>query len=258
LFSALLAGAGHPLATAILATVAAVAWLVLTYAIPLCLLLARSRDSVLRGVNGTWLLWVVSTQSLAVCAGLLARTWPARAGLLGAAAAGLWGTGVVLYLVLVVLIVLRWLAFPMTPAELGPPYWILMGATAISVLAGAQLLALPHGLAVYRLAATYISGCCYVLWAFGTWWIPLLVILGAWRHLKWRWPLTYETALWSMVFPLGMYSAASFAFGQVTHLAFLAPVARAMLWVAVAAWVAVGTGGAFSLKRRLAGGQAAR
>jgi hypothetical protein len=48
--------AGHPLATAILAGVAAAAWLVLTYGVPASLLLTRPHDSVLGGVNGTWLL----------------------------------------------------------------------------------------------------------------------------------------------------------------------------------------------------------
>ena len=60
--------AGHPLATAILAGVAAAVWLLLTYGVPASLLVARTHDSVLGGVNGTWLLWVVSTQSLSVVA----------------------------------------------------------------------------------------------------------------------------------------------------------------------------------------------
>ena len=65
-----LAAAGHPLATAILAGVAAAVWLGLTYGVPAGLL-ARSRDSVLGDVNGTWLLWVVATQSLSLVASTL-------------------------------------------------------------------------------------------------------------------------------------------------------------------------------------------
>lgn len=48
-----------------------------------------------------------------------------------------------------------------------------------------------------------------------------------------------EPDLWSVVFPLGMYSAATFAFGAVAGLGFMEPLSRVMLWVAVAAWVAV-------------------
>ena len=32
----------------------------------------------------------------------------------------------------------------------------------------------------------------FALWASGTWWILLLTVLGLWRHLRRRWPLTYE------------------------------------------------------------------
>jgi len=77
------------------------------------------------------------------------------------------------------------------------------------------------------------------LWAFGTWWIPLLVILGLWRHARRHWPLTYEATLWSVVFPLGMYSVATLTFGKVAHLAFMKPLVRVMFWVAVAAWALV-------------------
>jgi len=251
------AAAGHPVVTAALAAAAAVVWLALTYAVPAGLLLARERDSVLGGVNGTWLLWVVGTQSLAISATALAVSWAAAANWLSVLAAALWGVGIVLYLMLVALILLRWLTVPMTPAALGPPYWILMGATAITVRAGAQLLAFPPGLPAIGAVSGLVSGFSFVLWSFGTWWVPLLIILGLWRHVRQHWPLAYETALWSVVFPLGMYSAATFAFGHVTGLAFMEPAARAMLWVAVAAWAAVAAGGLASLARLARGPVAA-
>jgi tellurite resistance protein TehA-like permease len=116
---------------------------------------------------------------------------------------------------------------------------ILMGATAIIVLAGARILGLPPALAVVRATAGFVEGFSFALWAFGTWWIPLLVVLGFWRHIRHHWPLSYEPALWSVVFPLGMYSVAMLTFGKVAHLAFMEPLSRFMLWVAVTAWVAV-------------------
>jgi tellurite resistance protein TehA-like permease len=127
----------------------------------------------------------------------------------------------------------------MTPQALGPPYWILMGATAITVLAGAEILVLPGTLPEVRATAGFVGGFSYALWAFGTWWIPLLVILGFWRHVRQQWPLTYEPSLWSVVFPLGMYSVATLAYGQAAGIAFMAPLARFMIWVAVAAWILV-------------------
>jgi len=138
-----LSDAGHPLATAIRAAVAAAVWLALTYDVPAGLLLTRAHDSVLSGVNGSWLLWVVSTESIALTATVLVPAWPSQARLLASVATGLWSLGLVLYLLLVSLILLRWLTVLMTPQALGPPYWILMGATAITVLAGAVERGLP-------------------------------------------------------------------------------------------------------------------
>jgi tellurite resistance protein TehA-like permease len=246
-----LALAGHPLGTAILAGVAAAVWLVLTYGVPASLLLTRAQGSVLGGVNGSWLLWIVATQSLSIAAAILAPAWPAQTALLAPVAAGLWCVGLLLYLMIVTLILLRWLTVPMTPATLGPPYWILMGATAISVLAGARDLALPADILVVRATAGFIEGFTFALWAFGTWWIPLLVILGLWRYIRRHWPLTYEPTLWSFVFPLGMYSVATLTFGKAAHLAFMEPLARFMLWVAVAAWALVAAAFLARLARHL-------
>ena len=50
--------------------------------------------------------------------------------------------------------------------------------------------------------------------------------------------------MWSVVFPLGMYSVATLTFGKVAHLAFMEPLSRFMLWVALTAWVAVAELGA--------------
>ena len=62
-------------------------------------------------------------------------------------------------------------------AELPSPYWVFMGATAISVLAGAQILRLPPGPLVGAVHAV-VGGLSVVLWAVGTWLIPLLLALG--------------------------------------------------------------------------------
>ncbi|MBV9450450.1 MAG: tellurite resistance/C4-dicarboxylate transporter family protein [Streptosporangiaceae bacterium] len=246
-----LAAAGHPLATAILSGLAAAVWLVLTYGLPAWLLVGRAQDSVLGGVNGGWLLWVVGTQSISVAASTMVSAWRSQSALLATIGIALWSVGLLLYLLLVSLILLRWLTIPMTPEALGPPYWILMGATAITVLAGADILRLPATLPVRQAAGGFVEGFSFAMWAFGTWWIPLLIVLGIWRHVGHHWPLTYEPPLWSVVFPLGMYSVATLTFGKAAHLTFMGPLARFMIWVALAAWLLVATSfGVRSASRR--------
>ncbi len=114
----------------------------------------------------------------------------------------------VLYLLIAVMVAIALMQYPVQPAELTPPYWVFMGATAISVLAGALILRLPRaplGGAVHGV----VAGLSVVLWAFGTWLIPLLLVLGAWRHLLRHVSLAYEPGMWSIVFPVGMYGGAS-------------------------------------------------
>jgi hypothetical protein len=85
---------------------------------------------------------------------------------------------------------------------------LLMGAAAISVLAGARILLSSPSVAIRQAISPFVAGTSFVQWVFGTWWIPSPVAMGIWRHVPRRWPLRYESARWSVVFPLGMYSLA--------------------------------------------------
>jgi tellurite resistance protein TehA-like permease len=62
--------------------------------------------------------------------------------------------------------------------------------------------------------------------------------LTLWRYLLRRDRLGGESLDWSAVFPLGMYSAATFHLVNVVDLPFLHPLAAAFFWLALAAWAA--------------------
>lgn len=234
--------AGHPAVAAGLGVAGAAAWALLNYGLPWSVV-TRAHRPVLRDFNGTWFIWVVATQSLSiVAAGLVAHTASAAGKrYLAETAACLWGVGIVLYLVLVVIIILRLLVVEVTPKEMGPAYWIAMGATAISVRAAAGLLGLPASAGGFPMAGLrpFVLGASFVLWSFGSWWIPLLVLFGLWRHVLRHFPLSYEPRLWSMVFPLGMYTVASYSLGRAGGFAFMVTIAKVWVWVAVAAWAGV-------------------
>jgi tellurite resistance protein TehA-like permease len=234
--------AGHPVVSAGLGLAAGATWVVLNYGLPWSVV-ARAHRPVLRDFNGTWFIWVVGTQSLSiVAAGLVPHAGTqAHERYLAEAAVCLWGLGTVLYLVLVVIIVLRLMVVEVTPREMGPAYWITMGATAISVRAAAGLLVLPASTGGFPMGElrSFVLGTSMVLWSFGSWWIPLLVLFGLWRHVLRRFPLTYEPRLWSMVFPLGMYTVASYTLGKAGGLTFMVTIAKVWVWVGVAAWVGV-------------------
>ena len=229
---------GHRPATALLAVVSAGAWALLSYGVPAQLILGPRPQPVLAGVNGTWFIWVVGTQSIAIAAAVLERAeHGSTARALALIATLMWSVGVVQYLVVAGMVLIRLLLLEITHEDLSPPYWIAMGATAITVLAGARLLemrATPITIATRPM----ITGLSVVLWAFGTWLVPMLLVFSLWGfHVSGR--LHYRPPLWSVVFPLGMYSAASMEIGRVARLPLIHDIGRYAAWVAVAAWTIV-------------------
>ena len=229
-----LAADGHSWATVCLLIAAVLAWLVLNYGVPLMLITRHGAQPALSGANGTWFIWVVGTQSLAVSATAL----PSPPAAVVALSVACWSVGVVLYVVIAALVLTSLLQYPVRPAELSPAYWVFMGATAISVLAGAQILLLPADPLVTA-ARPVIAGLCVILWAFGTWLIPFLLGMGVWRHLIRRVKLSYEPALWSIVFPVGMYGVASHELGKALHVSWLATLGSDEAWLALAVWAVV-------------------
>ncbi|WP_162144865.1 tellurite resistance/C4-dicarboxylate transporter family protein [Arthrobacter castelli] len=225
---------GHVVAFTVLAVFGAAVWLLLTYALPARVLLVHGDRSVLNDVNGSWFLWVVGTQSVATSAAIGARHFHPE--VMSAVAVGLWGVGIALYMIIATLVTLRMLVRENPPSGLSPVYWIYMGATAISVLAGSRILLLPEDLSVMRATEHFVSGMSFLLWSLGMWWIPLLIVFGIWRHGIRRVPVTYEAALWSIVFPMGMYSVASILYGATRSMEFMVRVGQTGIWVAALVW----------------------
>lgn len=234
--------AGQQLLAMILGSFAALLWLTLTYGLP-SFIVAGAHRPIFRELNGTWLIWVVATQSLAIVASGLAAVSKIYvvAKVMPDVAVFFWGVGVMLYLVLIVMIFFRLLLVKITPAEMGPAYWIAMGATAISARAAAGILMLkgPYAHVIVADLGPFLIGLSVVLWTFGTWWIPLLILFGIWRYFIRGYSRAYEPRLWSVVFPLGMYAVASYTLGSVAQLDFMVVIARVWIWVGIGTWLIV-------------------
>jgi tellurite resistance protein TehA-like permease len=213
-------------------------WLVVMYGFFLAVIAKKRKPALGDGLNGSWLIAAVATQSVSVLASLLAPTSAQPEPRLFAALS-LYLLGGFLYLVLITLIVHR-LAFLALPAEaLTPPYWINMGAVAITTVAG-SLLVLHAG--EWRLLAElrpFIAGLTLLFWAAASWWIPLLVGLSLWRHVFERQPLRYDPQLWAMAFPLGMYTVATHRISTALDLPFLDAIPAVSIYVALAVWAAL-------------------
>jgi len=228
---------GSPRLAWALWAIALALWLLFTYAVFAALTVKEEKPSLERGINGAWLLAVVATQSIAVLSTLLAAREPAPFRLqLNFLALSMWLWGGMLYLWLMSMIFYRYTFFRLSPGDLTPPYWINMGAMAISTLAGALLVANAAQAPLLQSLLPFLKGFTVFYWATGTWWIPMLLVLGVWRYVYKRHPLRYDPLYWGAVFPLGMYAAATHEMALVLELDFLGFLPPAFFWIALAAW----------------------
>jgi tellurite resistance protein TehA-like permease len=160
-----------------------------------------------------------------------------------------WLGGGMLYLWIISMIFYRYTFFVLTPSDLAPPYWINMGAAAISTLAGTMLIGAAAQSPVLGQVLPFLRGMTLMWWATATWWIPMLLILGVWRHVYRRFPLRYDPLYWGAVFPLGMYTACTARLSQSIEAPFLFAIPRVFIYLALAAWALALAG----MLRRLGG-----
>jgi len=224
----------HPHAMA-LWIVAAVLWVVFTYAVFTAITVRDPKPTLSEGINGGWLVAVVATQSLVVL-GAFAAPRVGRSETVALMLVSLWLAGGMLYIWMISLIFYRYTFFRFLPSDLMPPYWINMGAMAISTLAGALLILIAGRSQLLTAVLPFLKGFTLFYWATATWWIPMLLVLGVWRHVVRRFPLRYDPLYWGLVFPLGMYATASYRLGEALSLNVLFTIARGFMVIAIIAW----------------------
>jgi tellurite resistance protein TehA-like permease len=207
-------------------------------------------------VHGGWLIAIVGTESLVILGSLVAPGLGALGPSVFVLIHMLWGVGLGLYAIFVVLFAQRIFFVDVAPGDITPLLWVVMGAAAIATNAGSTLILSDTHMPFLVSMRPFIDGVTLLLWAWATWWIPLLVLFGIWKHGVCRVPITYAPALWSLVFPLGMYALASLRLSLAADFAPLRLLSHGMVWIALAAWIATAVGLALASWRSLRGAQA--
>ncbi len=216
-------------------------WLVVMYGFFTAVTIRARKPSLAAGINGAWLIAAVATQSIVVLRGTLdtATAPPEPIQFLSLV---MFMIGSMLYLAIIPLIFYRLTFVRLASRDFSPPYWINMGAVAISTLAGSILILRAETWPLLGPVLPFLRGFTIFFWAVASWWIPFLFALMAWRYLWQKDRLVYEPAFWGMVFPLGMYTTSTFQLSRALDLGFLLVLPQTFIYVALAAWLAAMAG----------------
>jgi len=228
-------------------------WILLIYSIFTAFIFKETKPSLAEGIHGGWLLVVVATQSVSVLGGLLVPQFELFYREILFFTLAMWLIGGMLYIWMISLIFYRYIFFKVSLSDLSPPSWITMGAMAISTLAGTTLITNETRSILLQEMLPFLKGFTIFFWATGSWWIPVLIIGGIWRHIYKRYKFIYDPLYWGLVFPLGMYAAATFQLSTVVTLPFLYEMSRFFIYVALLAWTATFFGLVHSLLSKFIG-----
>ena len=234
-----------------------VCWLILLYSI-LINLIAYKSEPIEKVVDGTTLLIVVSTQSVALLGSTLAGTFGTNSQLTLFLSWAFWASGFILYLIIITLVSYRLIFKTIEPKDWTGPYWICMGAAAITTLAGATLVTKFTSSTNWQDLIIFTKGITLMTWAIGSWWIPILLFMDVWSfsrsdsdispkppiwlkafpwlRLAFNKFNSYDTPSWGRVFPLGMYTVCTIALVKITPFGFLIVIPKYWGWFALAIW----------------------
>ncbi|MCG3109157.1 hypothetical protein L3N51_01447 [Metallosphaera sp. J1] len=217
----------------VLWSVSLVLWVILQYYF-LFTLTVRSDKGGIQDVNGLWLLLPVSTLTLSVLSVDLSTLVSPLifAGLIT------YFVGWVTYLVVTVLIASRLFLTRVGAEDMIPAYWINGGFPALASLSSSLLLLHSSpGYPVLLELRDFLLGSGILVWAYGTWWMPLLFLLFVWKHVGGHISfLKYDFQFWSAVFPIAVYDLGTYFTARVSGIPGVSLISYMFAYISVILW----------------------
>jgi tellurite resistance protein TehA-like permease len=217
---------------AVLFILSVLLWIIFTFTFVCIAITEAEKPELEKSINGNWLLITVSAESLSVLAAIISSHVAISESAMLFISLCFYLLGFLFYVVLITLIFFRLFFLRVRPQEFEPPYWIDMGAAAIISMAGMTLA--EHLPEAFKDFIPFVNTSALLSWAISTWWIPVVITLELWHHryVPWR----YQPAYWSLVFPLGMYTASTGKIAEVLQFSFLKPIPQVFIFIALLAW----------------------
>ncbi|MBS1588568.1 MAG: tellurite resistance/C4-dicarboxylate transporter family protein [Bacteroidetes bacterium] len=212
-------------------------WTVFSYGFLFKMVRRNRKHSLYQGIDGAWLLLVVSLEGLSILSNLLAEIHPPIHELLFLIALGFHLLGMWFYLTIIMLLFYRLLFLPWRDLDFNASYWITMGAASIITLAGSMFIqSLPQSNLLDSIIPS-IKVATIFFWVVACWWIPLLVYLEIEKlhHTSFR----YHAGSWSFVFPLGVFTMCTWHLAQVMQIPYLKLIPEKTIFLAWIAWIVV-------------------
>lgn len=230
-----LALSGNDQLSFFLAVVGILSTLILIYGI-FCVLFFHAHASI-QQISPYWLLLAIAGHS---CDIVLATLW--TEGVLTQPfvlllACFFWTFAFFSYVLFMALNLYRMFFIPFEGKDLNPSYWTCMGAAAIAVFGASKLILVPNPPEFLIAIRPFFKGLTLLLWCWGTAWIPILALMLAWKYAYYKIRFYYEPSLWAIVFPLGMYTLATYLIQKSVSLDLVQGLVPIFLWTTVFVWL---------------------
>ncbi len=205
--------------------------IILVYFI-LSVLIFHNKLSLHKSINASWLFMTVGCQSVVIILSQLFQKEMLIHHFWIILAQTIWIFGLIVYVIFFVYILNHLFFKSFSGKDFSPVYWISMGAMAITIVASDGL----------KTINPFISGMAIVLWGWATALIPLLILSEAIKYWVFKEPVKYQPALWSMVFPMGMYTVATYIISRNPGFEILVKCLPIFFFIAIFFWIMTSLG----------------
>lgn len=168
----------------------------------------KSEDRKFEDVfHGGWFFATAGTQSTALLGVIVAEHATRYVTFIHVFSFALWSIGASLYIVFMALIILRLVFYRIDSNTVLSPYWMNVGAAAITAITGIVLHQHIQGTGgPFGDFLPFLKGISLLFWSFGLWWMPFLIILAIRKLAYSEEGLAFTVGYWEVAFALGLYA----------------------------------------------------